>query len=175
MIKITEVSLIISILSLIISISWIIISIIWNLKQDKKTKLQLKLPTLKGLYQEHYTLLKDFTERMEFTDIQEKEDFTEYNYRIRNEDGSDYISEKKKKILLYRLENLHLKINIIEGFDTKDSEILQNSNIMRKIGLKIGTNITVPHFLNLTEPDEIKKFILLEVEELAKAKGIKLE
>lgn len=164
-----------------IAISGLILSIInaiIQIRNHRRSKIIEKLPLKKRLFKEWFDLTKDMTNRMVFTEIKEKEDFTVYEYRIKEEDGTGFIEPAKQKILFSRYLDLNEDVYINCGFQKKDKKEKDLADELKQKMIKKNISaeyITIPNDILPNNSEDIKSGILNSIIRLAKENGVRLK
>ncbi|MFX1499973.1 MAG: hypothetical protein ACFFDH_03310 [Promethearchaeota archaeon] len=161
-----------AIISIVLGIIYLIVMIVWNHKQDKRAKISLNLPILERLYQRYYDLFKDLINRMEIKKPEKREDFLIYRFKISKLNAEGYLEPREQKTQIYRLDNMQSEIASVAGYKK-----IKTHDKWQKAKIKIIFNpmyLTIPHFFNFKNPEEIKTYLLNEFKIIAKEMGVKL-
>ncbi len=168
-----EIILLLTIIGLIFSFIWNLINTILNARQNKRYKtMVLRLPVKKRLFNELYDLTKGLTTRMEFTEIKKQENFTVYNFQIREKNGEGYLSSSKQKTLTKRIGLL--RRGIAKECDYKGVKV-PIFELAKLKSISDSFYITYPNDDLPKDTEEIKKKLIKEIIELAKENGIKIK
>ena len=174
-----DIILFLAIVGLILSFIWNSYNTYQNWKQDKKYEtIILRLTKKKRLFNNLYYLTKDLTKRIEFTDTIEIENYTTYKFKIRDNNGADYLSNSRQKILMRRIILLRDTIYKVCGYELGYEGLgvelneYEELNVTKTIGL---LDITYPNDALPKDFEEIKKDLLEDIILIAKENGVKIK
>ena len=169
-----DIIFLLTIIGIFASIIWNLINTLQNYRQNKRYKtIILKLPMKKRVFNELYNFAKDFTDRMEFTEEKEHNNYRVYNFRLRNKEGSGYIDMGEQRILVkklfYLLKTAFIVCDYKEG---KGVDIHERALIKATMD---KSYFTYPNYQLPKDHNEIKKKLLQDIIINAKENGIKIK
>jgi len=166
-----NISLVISIIGILLAI----ISLILYLLREFRYRIHNeKIRVKKRLFREWYQGVKDLTDRMEFTDIVNKGDYTVYGYKIRKKDGSGFESNSRIKILIERIGKKHYYALSICGYKT-ERKLMNLAENLRSLPLNKSFNdgsFTVPTDMLPNNQEELRIELLNNVIIDARENGV---
>jgi len=167
---------IISIIGLVLTIIWNAYNTYLNHKNQNRLKIQAKIPTKTRLFQENLDYVKDWTNRMEFTETIKKKGFTIYNYKIRSKDGESFDTKKMQEILFKRYKEKNDELASVCGWKEHTTTGANEYRMADLTGKVMGdTYFSYPNDLLPKRPEDIKKNLVNEVITLAKENGVRLK
>lgn len=173
--------LIMDFISFFIAISGLILAIIIGINQirhNRILKILQKLPLRRRLFKEWYDLAKNIIDRMVFTEILKREHFMIYKYRIKEEDGTEFIEPAKQRILFRRYLKLREDTLINCGFQKKDKKNKDLADVRQAQMITKTFNsdcMTIPDDILPNNSEEIKIGVLNGIIRIAKENGVKLK
>lgn len=163
-------SLIISLISLGISLLGIVLYVI----REKRYRIHNeKIRAKKRTFRDWYQNMKEFTERMEFTEEKKEDYFTVYNYILRKKEGDSIEDATKVKILLDRIKIYAADAHKLCGYDVTEN-LPRHPLDMKRMGTFMNESIiTYPNDLLPKDVEQIRKDLLDKIVNLGKENGLK--
>ena len=165
-------------ISLVIAVIGILLAIInlilYYLREYRYRIHNEKIRMKKRLFREWYQDVKDLTDRMEFTDIVNKGDYTVYAYKVRKKDGSGFESNSRIKILIERIGKKTSDTLSLCGYKTERKWMNLAENL-RSLPLNKSFNdgsFTVPNDMLPNNQEELRIELLNNVIINARENGV---
>lgn len=168
----TDISLVLSIISIVLTI----VNLIFLIIKYKQYRVHSeKILVKRRLFREWYKQVKDFTDRMEFTNVREDVGYTVYFYQVKNKDGSGYLRAGQVESLLERIEQISLDVLTICGYKI-ESKMIDLAEDIRNLFIRKSLSkdgFTVPNDMIPNDPEEFRTEMLNNVIINARENGIK--